>query len=182
MTFGIPAEQLPVTNTGTIKTKHHAQWMRLVQAKEKAERNGEAFDCIECPEINDVLFTLGRQTWCHPGYAMFRGLLETNFPRHNAADTMKAKRDITWEVVEEVEKKGGRFLMRDLNGWWIKIKDRSFIRAKVASAFRNHSKRVVVKPKCQEESQVAVLEERESKRFKPDNNCCVDFAENGWAL
>lgn len=181
MTFGIPAEQLPLTSSGIIKTKFHLQWLKFLEAKEKAEERGEVFDGIDCPGINDVLFSLGRQTWCHPGYAMFRGLLETHHPRHNAASSMEEKLAITWEIVEEVEKKGGRFLIRDPKGWWVQIKDRNVIRGKVALAFRNHSKRVVARTNCQvEESDMTMtFGERDAKRLKSDSNCCIGFVRDG---
>ncbi|KAG7348413.1 hypothetical protein IV203_017118 [Nitzschia inconspicua] len=181
MTFGIPADQMPVTSTGTIKTKKHLQWLKFLIAKEAAELNGEEFDGINCPGVNDVLFSLGRQTWCHPGYAMFRGMLEAHYLRRNSSHSSEEKTAITWEIVEEVEQKGGRFLIRDSRGWWVQIKDRNVIRGKVALAFRNHNKRVLARNHCQEEeSPIAItFGERDSKRLKSDGHCCVDFREDG---
>lgn len=185
MTFGIPADQLPVTSTGTIKTKNHTQWMKFLQAKEQAEARGEEFEGIECPGVNDVLFSLGRQTWCHPGYAMFRELLEIHYPRHNASTSLEEKMAITWQIVEEVERKGGRFLVRDPKaGWWVQIKDRKIIRSKVALAFRNHNKRVVARTNCQEEEGTLTMPfgERDSKRLKSEENCCVAFVGNEFTM
>ena len=103
MAFGIPSDQIPVTSTGTIKTKNHLQWIKFLREKEKAERQGIEFDGIEYPGVNDVLFSLGRHTWSHPGYAMFRALLEEHYDRHCAASSLEEKQLITWEVVEKVE-------------------------------------------------------------------------------
>jgi hypothetical protein len=174
MAFGIAADQLPVTSTGTIKTKNHSQWIKFVKEKEKAEKQGIKFDAIEYPGVTDALFSLGRHTWNHPGYAMFRGLLESYHDRHSSATSLEEKQAITWEVVKEVENKGGRFLTRDLRGWWIEIKDRSVIRGKVGLAFRNHNKRVVAQRNMQMEESTAVpFNEREAKRRKGnDNQCC----------
>ena len=172
MAFGIPSDQIPVTSTGTIKTKNHLQWIKFLREKEKAERQGIEFDGIEYPGVNDVLFSLGRHTWSHPGYAMFRALLEEHYDRHCAASSLEEKQLITWEVVEKVEKKRGRFLTRDKRGWWTEIKDRGIIRGKVALAFRNHTKRVVAQRNVQEEESTAVaFGEREAKRRRGDS-CC----------
>lgn len=173
MSFGIPADQIPVTNTGTIKTKNHLQWIKYITEEEKAARQGLPFDGIEYPGVNDVLFSLGRHTWSHPGYAMFRGLLESYYDRHCSADSLEEKMGITWEVVEEVERNGGRFLTRDKRGWWVQINDRSVIRGKVALAFRNHTKRVVARKNLQDEQSISIpFDEREAKRRKGDDGGC----------
>jgi hypothetical protein len=172
LTFGIPTDQLPVTSTGTIKTKNHLQWMKFLKEKEEAERLGIPFDFVDCPGMNDVLFSLGRHTWCHPGYAMFRGLLETHYARHNASTSLEEKLAITWQIVEEVEQKGGRFLTRDSRGWWVRITDRNVIRAKVALAFRNQHKRVMARKNCQDDGDAVVaVDNREAKRLRI-GNCC----------
>ena len=173
MSFGIPSEQLPVTSTGTVKTKNHVQWMRYVKEKEKAMAEGRPFDGIDCPGANDVLFSLGRHAWSHSGYAMFRGLIEHYHPRHNTTTSLEEKTAITWEIVEEVEKKGGRFLAWDSRGWWVKINDRNVIRGKIALAFRNHSKRVIARTRCQTEESSTEIKfgyngGREAKRMKSE--------------
>jgi hypothetical protein len=179
MSFGIPAEQLPVTSTGTVKVKNHLQWMGLLKEKEKAMAEGRSFDGIDCPGTNDVLFSLGRHTWSHSGYATFRGLLEHYHPRHNTTTSLEEKTAITWEIVEEVERKGGRFLTWDSRGWWVTINDRNVIRGKVALAFRNHNKRVIARKKCQIEESSTHIKfghdgGREAKRMKSETcfaNC-----------
>lgn len=173
MAFGISADQIPVTSTGTIKTKNHLLWMKFVKEKEIAELQGIEFDGVEYPRANDVLFSMGRHAWDHPGYCMFRALLEEHYDRHNAASSLDEKLSITWEVVEKVEKGGGRFLTRDNRGWWVEIKDRGVIRGKVALAFRNHTKRVVAQRNLQETESTAVpFDEREAKRRKGDGRNC----------
>jgi hypothetical protein len=173
MSFGIPSEQLPLTSTGTVKTKNHLQWMKFVKEKEKAMLEGRIFDGIDCPRENDVLFSLGRHAWSHSGYSMFRGLLEQHYPRHNTTTSLEEKTAITWEIVEEVEKKGGRFLTWDSRGWWVQIKDRNVIRGKVALAFRNHNKRVIASANCQTEESSTLIkfggDGHEAKRMKLDN-------------
>lgn len=89
-TYGIPAEQVPVTWSGTIKLQYHKQWMRLRQAIEKreleqmlsglppsvfAEVNRSTM--IECPDLNDVLFRQGTAAKSHSGNVAFRLMIET---------------------------------------------------------------------------------------------------------
>merc|ERR1712194_46038 len=51
------------------------------------------------------------------------------------------KRDFTWSIVEEIEKRGGRFLTWDRkSGFWIQLQDRSEIRLKVATSLRDFNK------------------------------------------
>ena len=80
---------------------------------------------IECPGMNDVIFRFGKSYLSHPGNAAFRGLIEANFDEHNNATTTEAKVAVTWRIVEDIENRGGKFLVWDKRGWWMQTKDRS---------------------------------------------------------
>ena len=85
--FGIPTDDIPRTNTGSIKLKNHTTLIKvqmnmdafLKEAREtggdQTAGSGHGFEPgIECPEIKCVLF--GRYAWDHPGNIEFRGLLQ----------------------------------------------------------------------------------------------------------
>lgn len=139
MSYGIPVDLIPKTGTGKIKSKNLQQWIKTRKVIEET-KEGEP---IECPGMNDVIFRFGKSYLSHPGNATFRGLIEANFEEHNQATTTEAKVAVTWRMVEDIENRGGRFLVWDKRGWWTKTTDRSQIRSKIAVSLKEHKKRVV---------------------------------------
>jgi hypothetical protein len=153
--YGIPSDQLPVTDSGNVKTKNLNQWIRVRKVFEGTASAGEnqrqrmSQSIIECPGSNDVIFRLGQAYLCHPGNVHFRGLIESKLDDHNAATSSEAKVNITWWIIEQVEQNGGRFLTWDNNGWWKQMTDKQQIRSKVANAFKDHKRRVKALSHCQ---------------------------------
>lgn len=146
MGFGIPVQLLPTTESGVIKTKNHVQWFKTRQLLEKRMSDnptiqpGEFFGAIECPALNDVLYERSKPCMFHPGNSRFKGLIEAKKEEHGML-TQSGKRDFAWSIVEEVEKRRGRFLTWDRkNGFWIQLRDRSEIRLKVATSLRDFNK------------------------------------------
>jgi len=80
--FGIIVEDVPITVTGTIKTKNAAGFVKARRAidkfrQERCEQIQTTFTSedapgIECPEVNCVIFGVGR---FHPNNIEFRGIL-----------------------------------------------------------------------------------------------------------
>jgi len=181
MGFGIPVQLLPTTESGVIKTKNHSQWFKCRQLLEKnadsaaanaaANATGnvatntntinitvtpaELVGAIECPAMNDVLYERSKPCMSHPGNIQFKGLIEAKKEEHGLL-TQTGKRDFAWSIVEEVEKRNGRFLTWDRHngGFWIQIKDRSEIRLKVATSLRDFNKHSRALTKCQTTSSV----------------------------
>lgn len=146
LAFGIPVDLLPVTETGKVKTKHWVQWMKVRRAKEE---KGDIRP-VECPFLNDVIFRFGQAYLSHPGNALYRGLVEEHYIEHMQASKSDIKVDISWEVVEDVESRGGRFLVWDnQNSWWTVLHDRNEVRAKVAIGLKEHRKRAQAQKKRQ---------------------------------
>ena len=169
MGYGIPVDTLPLDEqTQTVKTKNQAAFVK-VRRKIEAEQhvysssgkyissNGAVSDdssekstgsnntnkscIIECPSLNDVIFRSGKSYMSHPGNMMFRGLIEKHLKEHNAA-TQDRKKKITWQVVDEVEMIGGRFLQYDRGlGTWTELTDRSVFRHKIATYFNNYRRK-----------------------------------------
>mmetsp|Transcript_930 Transcript_930/g.1986 ORF Transcript_930/g.1986 Transcript_930/m.1986 type:complete len:523 (-) Transcript_930:471-2039(-) len=156
--YGIPVDQIPITDTGNIKTKNLFQWIRVRKFLESSrnsgnnELTGSDSDCsrsdlaihfaIDCPNMNDVIFRGKHACLSHPGNAMFRGLIESKYDKHNNATTTDAKVQLTWDIIAEVENKNGRFLVWDNHGCWREMTNRNQIRTKVAGALKDHKRRL----------------------------------------
>ena len=74
----------------------------------------------------------------HPGNIAFRKIIESRFEEHRDATEVERKTAITWEVVKEVQRSGGRFLVKN-RGWWT-LADPDSAREKVSVAFRDMRK------------------------------------------
>lgn len=152
--YGIPVDQIPITDTGNIKTKNLLQWIRVRKFLESNSSNGVTSSdsessgnsamhlAIDCPNMNDVIFRGKHACLSHPGNAMFRGLIESKHEEHNKATTTDAKVQLTWDIIGEVETKNGRFLVWDKNGCWREMTNRNQIRTKVAGALKDHKRRL----------------------------------------
>lgn len=142
MGYGIPVDLLPLTETGNVKTKNLLQWMKVRKHIESTRDQNDGPVPVECPFMNDVIIRFGKAYPNHPGTQMFRGILESLFEEHKDAKSVEQKVNITWRVIDEVERRGGRFLVWDSRGWWIQLTDRAQIRSKVAVSMKDHTKRI----------------------------------------
>ncbi|KAL3905251.1 MAG: hypothetical protein SGILL_009751 [Bacillariaceae sp.] len=140
MSFGIPVDLIPLTETGKIKTKNLLQWIKVRQELESSQVTPSS--PVECPNSSDVVFRFGQSNMEHPGNVVFRGLLEKYYDQHRKTTSSNEKRVVTWSVVEELEKHNGRFLIWDSQGWWVPILDRAQVRQKVAVCLKDHTRRL----------------------------------------
>lgn len=146
MGYGIPVQLIPTTESGVIKTKNHAQWLKTRQFLEKdvssvpTTQPANLVGAIECPASNDVLYERTKPCALHPGNTQFKGIIEEKKAEHTQL-SQTGKRDFAWSIVEEIERRNGRFLRWDRkNGYWVEIEDRSEIRLKVATSLRDFNK------------------------------------------
>lgn len=146
--YGIPVDLMPLTDSGNVKTKNLAHWLKVrkvVEDNRSMHGNGVLgrffLNNIECPSLNDVIFRSGKNHMSHPGNVMFQGIIESKHAEHCAAH-QDDKAVITWWVVEQVESKGGRFLEWNDDGMWSQIMDRGQIRSKVSSCFRTYRRKL----------------------------------------
>ncbi|MGK3738433.1 MAG: hypothetical protein ACI90V_005280 [Bacillariaceae sp.] len=188
--YGIPVDQIPITDTGNVKTKNLHQWIRVRKYLESSRNNpyhaGFSSDSegsfkssdsmstnIDCPNMNDVIFRTKHAYLCHPGNAIFRGLIESRFYEHNNATTTDEKVAVTWSIVKDVDSRNGRFLVWDNNGCWKELKDRSHIRTKVAGAMKDHKRRIKARSNHQvnhSSTSVFQLQDNKNKKRKVENN------------
>jgi hypothetical protein len=196
--YGIPVDQIPITDTGNIKTKNLCQWIRVRKYLE-SQRGYGANACvssdsessmassmhltIDCPNMNDVIFRGKHAYLSHPGNAMFRGLIESRYEEHNKLTTTDAKVQVTWDIIQEVEKKNGRFLVWHDNGCWKEMTDRMQIRTKVAGALKDHKRRLKARSNLHSNQSSTFEFERQDNRNKKrkvdlkneNDKCCLDF-------
>jgi hypothetical protein len=124
MSFGVPADALPLTCTGEqLKMQMHNKWMHRRQAKEKLIReNGYDFECIDVPGRNDVILRRGKTFHGHPGNFRMRILVESYQEAYKRAP-LGEKSPVGDRIVEEIKKEGGRFLETDPDDWWVEVSD-----------------------------------------------------------
>jgi len=137
--YGIPMDQLPITESGKIKATHFKKWLQLRKNIEdpSCELRRELELIVECPGLNDVVFRPSQSTMCHPGNVMFRGLVESKHFEHSIAPSREAKIEITKSVISKIREKGGRFLVWNNATWWTELTDEKQIYSKIAVFFRN---------------------------------------------
>jgi hypothetical protein len=132
--FGINAEFLPFTTGGELKMKNHHKWIRLRKAKEEAFRSGKPFLGIECPHVHDIFFRRGTNPH---GNMLLREVLELKYDTYRTRTSQEEKTEISWWVVQEIERRNGRFLVEDTHGFWVELTNKDVAREKVSNAFRD---------------------------------------------
>eukprot|EP00535_Pseudo-nitzschia_heimii_P003210 CAMPEP_0197176676 /NCGR_PEP_ID=MMETSP1423-20130617/2519_1 /TAXON_ID=476441 /ORGANISM="Pseudo-nitzschia heimii, Strain UNC1101" /LENGTH=501 /DNA_ID=CAMNT_0042626077 /DNA_START=326 /DNA_END=1831 /DNA_ORIENTATION=- len=137
--YGIPTHLTPMTDSGNIKTTHLKQWMRLRKILEVGMTpdgiSTNTMSIVECPRSNDVIFRPGTSMLCHPGNVVFRGMIESKQDRITVKRA--EKEEVALEIIREVNRSGGRFLMWDNGGWWSELEDVSLISTKITISYRD---------------------------------------------
>ena len=170
MSYGIHPSLIPISDKGIIKNRNHIQWIEARERIENGTYGSLAEDTgVECPGIHDVLFNRGKSCQYHPGNVAFRGMLGSNKHRHlNANQTMK--KQIAFEIMEEVQQKGGRFMYWDKAGWWVMLDSQSEIRHKVATSLRDFNKRIrAIQNQKNTHSSTSQFRHQQGKKRKRDN-------------
>eukprot|EP00537_Pseudo-nitzschia_pungens_P011230 CAMPEP_0172393360 /NCGR_PEP_ID=MMETSP1061-20121228/9237_1 /TAXON_ID=37318 /ORGANISM="Pseudo-nitzschia pungens, Strain cf. pungens" /LENGTH=506 /DNA_ID=CAMNT_0013124399 /DNA_START=369 /DNA_END=1886 /DNA_ORIENTATION=- len=118
--YGIPPDQLPITETGKIKLTFFKKWVQFRRNLEDPyhEVNWKKESFVECPGLADVVFRPSQSTMCHPGNVTFRSLVEARHTAHSTASTREQKANLNYEVMKEIKKLGGRFLAWNSIGCW----------------------------------------------------------------
>eukprot|EP00529_Nitzschia_sp_RCC80_P010799 CAMPEP_0113454234 /NCGR_PEP_ID=MMETSP0014_2-20120614/7759_1 /TAXON_ID=2857 /ORGANISM="Nitzschia sp." /LENGTH=625 /DNA_ID=CAMNT_0000345635 /DNA_START=20 /DNA_END=1897 /DNA_ORIENTATION=- /assembly_acc=CAM_ASM_000159 len=177
MGYGIPMDLIPITDTGTVKTKNLKDWMKVRKVIEQGIVQPPP---IDCPATHDVVFGYGKAFTMHPGNVMYRGLLEEYCEEHRVATTLDAKKKITWRIVEDVEQRGGRFLQWDKRGWWSPFLDRKEIRSKVAVTLKDHTRRVLARQHVTNNSSSTLkFERQDGKKRKRESVGIKDQHKRG---
>eukprot|EP00533_Pseudo-nitzschia_delicatissima_P013490 CAMPEP_0197264794 /NCGR_PEP_ID=MMETSP1432-20130617/2004_1 /TAXON_ID=44447 /ORGANISM="Pseudo-nitzschia delicatissima, Strain UNC1205" /LENGTH=568 /DNA_ID=CAMNT_0042729467 /DNA_START=55 /DNA_END=1761 /DNA_ORIENTATION=+ len=141
--FGVPADLMPVSCTGKVKTANHSAFCNVQRARQRLQ-NGRgsiaAEAIVECPRSEDVVFKKGPGYRNNPGNTYFRSLVEKYGDAHQLADK-EEKYQITLRIVESIEEINGRFLeWSKPRKLWLVNTDRSQTRSKVASSIKQFNR------------------------------------------
>lgn len=143
MSYGIPSDQLPIKNSGTIKIQNQKKWIAFRKMKDRIieDEGWYSVSGTFCPSTKDVMAIGGMHFYKFPGNCRYREMLESNLESYDNADSVQEKIRITNEILLNIESSGGRFLVRDKQGWWAPANEQT-ARAKVSNAFRDVRKSI----------------------------------------
>lgn len=133
MTFGIPADVLPVSPSGEMRLEGHHDYCRRL--RKVAEGGFDNLHRIVVPGTYDVLLGRGRPLQKHSGNLRYHHIIESYQGRYEKASKLE-KTKLSKLIVQTMKNEGGRFLKQDDMGW-IEIDD-EVARYKVSHTFRNH--------------------------------------------
>lgn len=152
MTYGIPIQELPLTVTGTLKTKNHLLWVKSRKLIDRAREKGHGTLAMGTfhPGVHDVLFSRGGNA-SHFGNMEFRHIIASRIEAYNNGGR-KERTSIRQDMIAMVYRKGGRFLMLETDGWWIELSNDKLVMEKVTNAVYDFNRKAVAKSRRQESS------------------------------
>jgi hypothetical protein len=159
MSFGIPVDQLPITSSGTPKTKPLLKLLKAMKARDDADANNLKFNGIIHPNVQDVLFARGGAYHNHFGNREFAGLLESAIHKYydSKSSNHLRKQHACQEILHVVFSMGGRILCLDQSGsWWVEITDPAEREYRVKTALYDHVKRMNARARQQTYSSESV--------------------------
>lgn len=172
MCYGIQVDEIPLTSTGTLKTKVNNQSLNVRRAFEQGRMDGlDTSGWILYPHIHDVLFSKGGNAR-HQGNASFQHLMELKMGAYNSKTSRKEGKLIREEMIRQVNEKGGRFL--ELNrhgGYWVEIENQDALHAKINTSMYDRNRRLIARMQQQiYESDTTKFLSDPNKRRKVDND------------
>jgi hypothetical protein len=143
LTYGIPIQDLPLTVTGTLKTKNHLLWTKSRILIDQARQKGQDISSMGTfhPGVYDVLFSRGGNA-SHFGNMEFRQIIASRIEAYNAGGR-KVRTALRNQMIAAVHDKGGRFLMLQADGWWIDMVNEKTLMEKVTNAVYDFNRRSV---------------------------------------
>eukprot|EP00536_Pseudo-nitzschia_multiseries_P016554 jgi/Psemu1/292587/fgenesh1_pg.1142_\ len=183
MAYGIPSDQLPVTASGRIKTTNHLRWIKAQKEREDTIQMGlPPFEGIDCPRVMDILIgNAGHSFRNNPGNIIYRDVMESYFEKYESASDTQEKTRITWKVLEELTKAGGRILVRSRRGWW-SVASADKAREKISHDFREARKRLhSAKKRSQMDTSAIAFTRLNGKRTRVggDRKCGTSACRDG---
>ena len=165
MTFGIPAEVLPVEPMGDLRIQRHVDWLNMRRQHEASMKNNNSSTeanqgaRVVVPGPYDVLLGRGKPLQKHPGNLRYHRLVDSYKEEYDQAQKIQ-KTNIALSIVQKIKDYQGRFLKQDDTGQWRTVDDDT-ARYKVAHTFRNH--RIAARAQQQKR------EEEAKKHSRPPN-------------
>jgi len=125
-TFGLPMDSLPLTSQLELKKNNHTKWIAKQVAKEKflkekVGKKGVVFTKVDVPGCDDVLAGVGKFFQQHSGNHSHRELVLGQLGQYTEAITKPEKDAVILEIVAQIRERGGRYLKKDKDGWWVEM-------------------------------------------------------------
>ena len=177
MTYGIPVKELPLSFTGTVKTKNLNTWIQSRIALDEARERGlDTASMILHPGNDDVLFSKGGRSK-NQGNLEFHSVMELEVHRYNATSNRKEKRQIRDDIISTVRSRGARFLELAPSGhYWAEIQDLDAVHNKVTSSLNDCTRNLKARENRQrsQSSTVRFLEDNKRRKVEKgdDDPCC----------
>ena len=149
--FGIRADQIPISYTGKIKVAYIRQWCAIRRTIEDSLDQIDSLPLteriIEYPKQDDVVFRQGSSSISHSANMAFRNLIiakvtEQELSRDVPGIKIRRKKMVL-DIINEVRVSGkARFLIWNENGGWNEIVDEEIIHAKIEYLIKEFRKSV----------------------------------------
>lgn len=132
--FGIPAEILPITTGGKIKTTSINQWFKTRRVLERNERDCEYI--VECPNSTDIVFKRGGKNAVHnAGNTRFRSIIQKKWERGGFMEMTQTK--LADELQKEFTLGGFRIIIwKENQSRFIRATDEKTICSKIEYSIR----------------------------------------------
>ena len=166
--FGVHEDDVPVTYSGTIKTRQHTRWLKARVAMDgyidkqckdcvagdyryfyASERYTiKPFPHIQCPEINCVLFHKNGVAWDFPGNIKFRAFLDVQLPNSNHLNNRHSgnipeKEGLFDRIIRLSFEQNFHFLLHDeTKHWYNEFENPDVLRRYIGFAIRGRQRRV----------------------------------------
>ena len=175
MSFGIPVHELPLTSSGTLKTKNHVSSLKTRIVIERIRRDGgpNSFTGIVHPAVYDVVFSRGGNPH-HPGNIELHQAITSRIPAFIGTNTRKVKKELREEVIESVRARGGRFLLLQKDGYWAEITDEAIIHDKVSAAVYENTRKhtAILNQQISTSDTNKFLDPNKRRKIDNDSFCC----------
>lgn len=168
MSFGINADELPITSSGSVKNKYLTKWINGRKMIDSMRESTGSFtlSLIAHPNLEDVLFCRGGAP-NHKGTAEMHRLVSSLSIKHRDASSHKEKRDIREQAIKMVKDRNGRFLETSADGkWWVEITNMEDLHRKIAMLCYNSNRKVKAmgKQKANDSSTIKFLESNSNNK------------------
>lgn len=144
MKLGIPVESLPLTSQLELKCNNHIRWIakqklkddfyKLSHEKGHSSSAMQKFNRTDIPGCDDVLAGKGKPFQQHSGNLRYRLLIELGLERYMRIEGRSEKGQIVEGVIARVRERGGRFLKKDKDDWWVEMLETE-VRQRTVKAF-----------------------------------------------
>jgi hypothetical protein len=176
MSFGINAEEIPITSSGSVKTKYLNKWINGRKMIDSMRESTGSFtvSLIVHPNLEDVLFCRGGAP-NHKGTAEMHRLVSSLSIQHRDTSSHKEKREIREQAIKIIKERNGRFLETSSDGkWWEEITSMEDLHRKIAMLCYNSNRKVKAmgKQKENDSSTTKFLESNKRQKFGDHDDQC----------